>query len=294
MNLFQARDFKPMLLGETNKSFNDKNYLFELKFDGHRALIFASPKKIAIYNRHNQDITYLYPELQNIKKLVKTNTIFDGEIIMVENGVPSFSKLQGRAHLKTASKIKTKAFQEPVIFICFDILYQGKDLTRLPLIERKKILDQIGENAYFIKSKYYIEKGRQLFNFAKKHNLEGIVAKKIASGYEINTRSNNWLKIKNWHTEILWAVAYAPQENSLQVHLARLVKGSYIYAGKVLVYPNNNAYQKIIATPKQNYEVINLDLKTKIKPIYKVKIAYIEKTKNGNFRQPLFIAISKK
>ena len=99
------KPFTPMLLKEIAKPFNSKDYLFELKYDGERALIFASPHKVIIKNRHNDDITSIFPELQTIKDIIKTKTIFDGEIVSFSKGYPSFSLLQQRAHLKNKIRI---------------------------------------------------------------------------------------------------------------------------------------------------------------------------------------------
>ena len=153
-DLWKNRDWTPMLLGEVEEPFNSNDYIYELKFDGIRAIIFANPKELKVISRNSHDITNLYPELQNIKKLVKKNTIFDGEIVVMNNGVPSFSKLQERSHLKKAEKIKQQVESNPVIFVCFDLLYENNNLINLPLLERKKKLDKFIDSDYFIKTKY--------------------------------------------------------------------------------------------------------------------------------------------
>lgn len=295
MNLFKDKNFTPMLLGEIFKPFDSQDYFFELKFDGNRALIFANKKKVEIYNRHKQNITYLYPELQKIKDIVNENCIFDGEIISVVDGKPSFSKLQERAHLKKESRINKEAISNPVIFIAFDCLYKKKDITNETLEERKKVLNTFKDTEYFIKSKYISTKGKALFKFVQKENMEGIVAKKKNSKYEIDTRSNAWLKIKNWQKENYYVISYVDKENHLQVHLASLVKQKFKYVGKVLVYKTNKAYEIIKNTSFKNYKVEGFDLNLKtIKPVNMVQVAFIEKTKKGNLRQPLFIAILNK
>ena len=128
-NLYKNPNFGPMLLSEVKKPFDDQDYLFELKYDGIRALIFASPKEVIIKSRNNYDITYLYPELQSIKNIVKTKCIFDGEIVLMENDSPSFLALQKRANLKQKNKIFEQSQTNPVIFMVFDILYENKNLV---------------------------------------------------------------------------------------------------------------------------------------------------------------------
>jgi len=174
MNLWNE-SWQPMLLKEIEQPFNSKDYIYEVKFDGIRAIIFVSPKSLKIKSRHNKDLTYLFPELQSLKKLVTTKTIFDGEIILMENNLPSFSKLQTRCHLKSMDKINYQARENPVLFMCFDILYEKKELTRLPLIERKKILDKYPENDYFSKCIYLSERGKDLFLSIKNIFFLGLV-----------------------------------------------------------------------------------------------------------------------
>lgn len=100
MNLWNKRNFTPMLLNEEFKPFDSDEYLFELKYDGIRALIFADDKEVYIESRNRNNLTMLFPELQKIKDCCDKKTIFDGEIICLEDGKPSFKNVQKRVHLK--------------------------------------------------------------------------------------------------------------------------------------------------------------------------------------------------
>ena len=170
MSLWTDRNWSPMLLKETDKAFDSKDYIFEVKFDGLRACVLVGPNEFKIINRHKKDITYLYPELHEIQKLVRVNTILDGEIISIEKNSPSFSKLQERSHLKDKTKIKIQSTLNPVIFVAFDILYQEKDLINSKLLTRKNILEKIPDNDYFIKSKVFPCQGVKLLKSTKKKN----------------------------------------------------------------------------------------------------------------------------
>ena len=192
------KDIKPMLLGEVREVFDSKEYLYEVKYDGIRVLVFVSKDKVVIRSRYGIDITGLFPEMMVLCKMVKGNVIFDGEIIMLDNNKVSFSKLQKRIHLKNKKTIEFLSKTNPVVFICFDVIYEGKDLINLGLLERKEVLSNYRDNDVFIKSTYVIGDGTKLFNAIKKLDMEGIVAKKINSKYLVNERSDNWLKIKNY------------------------------------------------------------------------------------------------
>ena len=290
MNLWQNKKWTPMLLKEVDKPFDDINYIYELKYDGIRATIFVDQEKVVIHNRHGIEITYLYPELQNIKNLVKENTIFDGEIICFDKNLPSFSKLQARAHLKDKSKILKEVENNPVVFICFDILYLNKNLINLPLIERKEILNKFKNNDYFIQTFYVKEHGKKLFREIKKKGLEGIVAKKIDSKYLINTRSDNWLKIKNFkHGEFIIG-GYVEEKSPF---VASLILGEeknnkLYYVGRVSIAKKSLLFKEIIRmkkikSPFIDYENININF---VKPIKKCKVNYMERTKSGSLRQP--------
>ena len=88
------KDVRPMLLGEVEEVFDSKDYLYEVKYDGIRVLVFVSKDKIVIKSRYGIDITGLFPEMSVLCKMVDCNVIFDGEIIMLQNNKVSFSKLQ--------------------------------------------------------------------------------------------------------------------------------------------------------------------------------------------------------
>lgn len=292
MNIWNDKLWRPMLLKEIKKPFNSKDYFFELKFDGQRAIVFASPKKVIVKNRHGEDISYLFPELQNIKKLVKNNVIFDGEIVSFKDGLPSFSKLQERTHLKNKEKIENQSKENPIIFVCFDILYDNKDLTTLKLIERKKILNNYSDNDVFLKNKFIDTYGIDLFKYIKKMNLEGIIAKEKDSNYYINKRSNVWLKIKNLNKESFFIGGYikSSKTNIISLLLGEKRNNELHFVGKVSLHEKNILY-KIILKKKtiKNSPFIDYNKDVNyLNPTLKCHVEYLERTKNKHLRQPIF------
>lgn len=292
MNIWKERCWTPMLLKEVFKPFNSKEFIYELKFDGYRAIIFTDGKKLQVQSRNQEDITYLFPELQDIKKLVNGKVIFDGEIVILKNNIPSFKELQKRSHLKDSKKIWYCSKENPVVFICFDILYENKDITSLTLLERKNILNKYSNNDVFIKNRYIENNGIKYFNTIKRLNLEGIVAKKINSTYEINKRTDAWLKIKNIQKEIFYVAGYSMNKNNtLSLYLGELINNKLYYCGKVLLGNKNSFYDKII-----NLKTIDkspfIDFDKNIHYINKIKcyIEYLEKTSNNHLRHPKFIS----
>ena len=291
MDLWNNRTWTPMLLDEIDEPFNSKDYLFEIKFDGIRAVIYVSPDEFEIRNRHNVNMTHLYPELKTMQKLVNKKTILDGEIVSMQNGQPSFSNLQHRSHLKDKNKIKVASINNPVVFVGFDILYENENLIDKKLIERKNILDKLKENDVFIKSKVVNDKGINLFKKIQELNLEGIVAKEKNSKYEINKRVKTWIKIKNFmHGEFIIGGYQEKKNNRISLALGEMREDKLYYVGSVAMMKSNPLYEKIVKSTKknkspfENYSNSNL---TFITPAVKCEVTYLERTPNNHLRQPV-------
>lgn len=290
MNLWTCRSWMPMLLKEVEKAFDDSNYLYEIKYDGIRVIIFVSPSEIMIKSRYNVDVTSLFPELKKLKTMVKKNTIFDGEIIMLEDGKVSFSKLQTRIHLKNYKTIEYLSSTNPVMFVCFDLLYENKDLTGENLIKRKTLLDKYPDNDVFFKSKYIFYNGIKLFENIKELNMEGIVAKKITSKYEVSKRSDSWVKIKNYQEGIFVILGYINKEESFVISLLLGEKkgNKLYYVGKVSVGKKRQVIKDVLKEKEIDDPLLGIKEKnvTYIKPHIKCLVKYLEKTKSGSLRQP--------
>ncbi len=284
-----SEEFTPQLLGEVGKPFDDNKYLFEIKYDGIRSLLYISKDEVIVKNRYGVNITDMFPELKLLNKYIKGNVIFDGEIIMFDDGKVSFSKLQKRIHLKNKKTIEYLSETNPVLFVAFDILYENKDLIDLKLINRKEILEKYENTDVFVKSKYVIGDGIKLFDVIKKMDMEGIVAKEVDSKYQINVRSNTWLKIKNYHVSEFLVIGYIDKKDShvISLLLGEFVKSKIKYAGKVSV-----GKKRMLASKVMNLDKIKpiLEVKEKsavyVKPEIKCNVWYLERTNNGHLRHP--------
>ena len=281
------KEFTPMLLKEVDEVFDDENYLYEVKYDGIRVLVFVSNDSVVIKSRYGMDITKLFPELSCLSKMVNAKVIFDGEIIILDDGRVSFSKLQKRFHLKNKKTIDFLSKTNPVVFMCFDVLYENRDLINLSLLERKEILNNYEDNEVFVKSTYFYGKGSKLFKAIKSLDMEGIVAKKIDSKYLINERSDNWIKIKNYKSDDFLILGYINKENVISLVLGELLKGRIVYVGKVSLGKKRSLANKIM-----NMKEVKalIDIKDKdviyVKPNVKCEVKYLERTSNGLLRQP--------
>lgn len=272
---------KPMLLKEAEKPFLDKNYLYELKYDGIRGLVYASKDVFRVITRNGRDVTKTYPELVMIRELVgNRKVIFDGEIVAFKNGLPSFLELQKRCNLKSVLNIKKSIIDIPVCFIAFDIIYLDKSLVDLPLVERKEYLNKFLDKDVFIKTKVYGD-GVKLFERVKSIGMEGIVAKRKDSKYYPGVRVDVWVKIKNFKCEEFYILGYKKLKNKYALLLGEKVGRKIVEVGRVSVTEDKEIIRKL-----KKLDVKYEDDFKYVKAIYKIKVHYMERTSNNTLRQP--------
>jgi len=195
---------EPMVPTLVEKPFSDPGWLFELKWDGVRAITWIDGSKanaegrLLIRARSGADITARYPELAALPEFIGARqAILDGEIAALDaRGRGDFEKLQQRMHVRAPSESLISSV--PVVLYLFDILYcDGYDLRGAPLAERKQLLRLLlRPSDRFRYSDHQFEHGKELFDLAKQNELEGIVAKRADSIYA-SGRSTSWLKLKS-------------------------------------------------------------------------------------------------
>lgn len=170
----------------------EKDWLYEIKFDGYRILSFIKKNTISLITRKQQNWTNKFPKVvQAIKRLKLSNAILDGELVALnDENAMDFQALQNSIHHNTAVTL---------IYNIFDIIYYDtQDLTQLPLLERKKILQQVLANnnsPLILYSDSISGNGKHILQHACKLGLEGIIAKNIHSTYQ-QKRTKDWLKLK--------------------------------------------------------------------------------------------------
>jgi bifunctional non-homologous end joining protein LigD len=192
---------EPMLATLGEHPFSDPNWLFEIKWDGVRALARIEDGASTWRSRNGADITKRYPELAFLPQaFAASQAIVDGEIVALdERGLSSFERLQERMHVRAPSEHLVS--QIPVVFFAFDLLYcDGYDLRKAPLLERKQLLQRlVHASERFRYADHQMEHGKELFELAKQTGLEGIVAKRADSPY-VSERSAYWMKLKVTNT----------------------------------------------------------------------------------------------
>lgn len=282
-----------MLATLVDKPFDGKDWIFEIKWDGYRALA-RKKKQVSLISRGQKSFNRQFPLIVEEVKKIPGNFLLDGEIVVLDKkGLPHFQLMQNYQ--------KTK--QGPLYYYVFDILsIQGKDITGLPLIERKKILKKLLAQAklkHVRFSDHIEEKGKAFFAQAANKGLEGIMAKKKDSTYQFR-RSRDWLKIKTSLRQEVVIGGFTAPRGSRKKFGALLVgvydKGNLTYTGhigggfdeKLL----NDVYEKLkkvisktcpfLHEPHPNAHV------TWVKPKLVCEVSFSEWTSEGIMRQPIF------
>ena len=188
---------EPMLATLGEAPFSDPNWLFEIKWDGVRALAWVADGELTLRARSGQDITRRYPELAALPSaLASRDAILDGEIVALDSrGRSNFERLQERMHVRAPNDSLVSS--TPVVYYIFDLSYcGGYDLRAAPLLERKQLLQRVLHSSErFRYSDHQLERGKELFALAQENDLEGIVAKRVDSPY-VSERSTSWVKLK--------------------------------------------------------------------------------------------------
>jgi bifunctional non-homologous end joining protein LigD len=226
----------PMLATPVNQPFDGDDWLFEIKWDGYRAIAFLENGKARLVSRNQNDLTPRYPELKDLPQFVKAKTaILDGEVVALdEQGRASFSLMQQRTGFRPGGRRGPVNADVPVLYYAFDLLYlDGYDWRKLPLEERKKKLATIlvaGDAVRY--SDHYEKQGKALFEMARARGLEGILAKKRDSIYQEH-RSSEWLKIKITHRIECVIGGYTEPEGA-RVYFGSIVLGLYDNQGRLI------------------------------------------------------------
>ncbi len=279
----------PMLAVLTKAPFDRKGWIFEIKWDGYRALAFKD-KDVRLISRNQKSFNARYPTIVNALKKLKGTFVIDGEIVVLDDkGRSNFQLLQN--YLKT---------HDTPYYYVFDILsFNGKDVRSLPLLARKKILKKlIGKKKGAIRlSEYVEEKGKAFFLAAEKHGLEGIMAKNGDSPYQ-GKRSSDWLKIKTSMSQEVVIGGFTAPKGSRKRFGGLLVgvykQGKLIYAGRVGGGFNEELLEEVyrnlrpLATRTCPFHETPRTPATWVKPKLVCEVVFAEWTKDGIMRQPIF------
>lgn len=294
----------PMLSTLSEKPFSDPKWLFEIKWDGVRALTWIRNGKIEMRSRNANIITPQYPELVNLPKHFDADdALLDGEIVVLEaDGRSSFERLQQRMHVSAPTVGLLR--HHPVVYYIFDLLYcDGFDLRETPLRERKQLLRQLLAPGGPIRfSDHQLENGKELFALAQQSGLEGIIGKHTESAY-VSKRGPAWVKLKVVREVDAVIGGWTAPRNSRQ-HFGALSLG--LYEGKTLRYVGGVgsgfdeeklgkifAQLKKIETKKCPFTPVpeTPEPPSWVEPKYVARVKYGEWTQEKHLRHPSFVGL---
>lgn len=305
---------KPRLLENPPTS---GDWLYELKFDGIRAIAIKSGDKVSLMSRNENELRARFPEIaEAVKRLPIRECVIDGEIVALdENGRSSFQLLQ--AH-------EMEGCKAPICFYVFDLLQlEGRSLVKFPLTQRKEVLAQICQNAGD-PVRFSGEIGSdapKLLAEVKRRGLEGIVGKQRKSAYEPGRRSGEWIKLKCVNEQEFVIGGYSPPGGSRKYFGAILVgyyekkkKGAsrLLFAGKVgsgfTAKTLSILYKKFQKEHRDDCPFADLPSKQGgewvqgitpsmmkkmhwVNPVFVAQIKFAEWTRDEKLRQPVFLGL---
>ena len=301
--VFVLPHYDPMLATLIDKPFDSNGWIFEIKWDGYRAIAEINKDDISLVSRNQASFNTRFPAIVEALKKMQITAILDGEIVVVDSaGRPDFQLLQ--QYLKNRKGV--------LVYYVFDILYfEGYELTGQPLISRKKLLkevfDDFAESAKGlgnIRISDFIEKdGISFFNTAKNNSLEGIVAKKSSGKYVPGSRSKEWLKIKiKMRQEVVIGGYTEPKGSRLKI--GSLITGVYkdgelIFTGQVGTGFDENEIGRLYSL-MEKIKTNNCPFKTKpatntkaswIDPVLVIEVEFTEWTEENLMRHPAYLGI---
>jgi bifunctional non-homologous end joining protein LigD len=234
---------KPMLARPGSLPRKDDGCVYEIKWDGVRAIAYSTPGELRLESRNLKEITGSYPELARLNRALSSHAaILDGEIVAFdEHGRPSFAALQRRMHVGSATQAKRLAKAAPVTYMIFDLLWlDGHSLMGLSYEQRRELLDALALRGESWQTPEHLRgRGRDVLEATAEQQLEGIVAKRLDSSYEPGARGSSWIKIKNVERQELVIGGWLPGEGRRERRIGALLVGVYDpdgafrYAGRV-------------------------------------------------------------
>ncbi len=284
----------PMLARETDHPFDDDNWIFEIKWDGYRAIAEADGEKVRLYSRNGNTFNASYPAVVEALEKMNIHAILDGEVVVTdEHGRPSFQLLQDYGNNNY-----------PLCYYVFDVLsVNGNSTCDLPLIERKALLKKLLKKNDVVRYADHVKgDGKAFFKLMQQQHMEGMMAKKADSEYHPGKRTDEWLKIKHHRTQEAIIAGFTEPTGSRK-YFGSLILGIREKNGK-LKYIGHTGTGFDHEMLKEMQQLMNLMIQetspfaekvktnmpvTWIRPQLVCEIKFTEWTKDGRMRHPVFL-----
>jgi len=300
-----ARAPAPMLAASADHPFSREGWVFELKYDGIRAMVSVAGDAVRISGRRGNDETMRYPEAPAIRAGIRARqAVVDGELVVLDaEGRPSFERLQQRINVSRESDARRLAVEHPVTFVAFDLVQlDGRDLTSTELRIRKKTLrETIVDSPHILFAEHVERDGIALFEEALKSGIEGVVAKRADSLYRPGVRTPEWVKIKSWRSQSCVIAGYTAGRGRRSNQLGALIlavqdNGRLVHCGQVGTGFNDRMLRDlreqlaplVVDTCRLDTVPRTTEPATWVKPELICEVRFSEWTNEGMLRHPAF------
>jgi bifunctional non-homologous end joining protein LigD len=293
-----AGEYRPMLATLAEDVPRGPGWLFEVKWDGYRALAYVRRGEVRLVSRNGNDLTQRFPAIakQLARAMKSPALVLDGEVCALdEQGRPSFSAMQ-QGKPGTA-----------IVYEVFDVLeIEGEPLVARPLVERRKRLERLlDRRSTTVRLSEAFEDGRALYDAARAQGLEGVIAKRADSPYRQGKRTREWLKIKTHGRQEFVIAGYTKGQGRRSGRFGSLVLG--VWRGRELVYVGNCGtgftdkdidellpQLRKLERPESPFPVVPKMPKVRkadvvwVKPELVCEVEFVEWTHDGRLRAPSF------
>jgi bifunctional non-homologous end joining protein LigD len=289
-------NIKPMLATLVKEPFDHPDWIFEVKWDGYRAIAEIRDEGVSLYSRNHISLNKkFFPIAESLRKF-SFEAVLDGEIVVVDDrGHPDFQMMQNYQ----------KSGSGHLLYYVFDLLhFHRHDLTNLPLLRRKELLKKILPPSPRIKFSDHVSKeGVLFFNVVRKKGLEGIMAKHSQSAYRLGRRSRQWLKVKTRLTQEGVIAGFTAPKGGRK-YFGSLVLGAF--EGSELIYIGHSGGGFGLKNLKEIREkldpLIQKECPLKVEPETNTPVTWVKPelvcevifhgwTDEGIMRQPVFLRL---
>jgi DNA ligase D-like protein (predicted ligase) len=292
-------DFIPPMLAKSGDPFDSPEHLFEIKWDGIRALALVEGGGFRLLSRRRNSLTERYPELGFLGKLPE-GTAIDGEIVCLKGGKPDIGAVLTREQARSPRRIAALAAQHPVTYMVFDLMYRGGEAVMDRVLTERRdallaIVEKCGESG-IVFSDGIVAGGVAFFEEAVRNELEGVVAKRLGSRYLPGRRTGAWIKIKKSQRMYCAIIGFLAEANEVRsLVIAAEEDGVLTYAGRVgsgLDAAMRIELHERLSARAREAPLIPVPAAAGpavwVEPGLYCTVSFLERTANGEFRAPVF------
>jgi bifunctional non-homologous end joining protein LigD len=277
---------------------------FELKWDGVRGIAVIRDGAVRLYARSGAEITAAYPELASLGE-GQDDAVLDGEVVVMdEAGRPSFQLLAERMHVRDRARAARLATQYPVSYLVFDVIrLGGVDLFDVPYTQRRELLERLDLRGRAVVPPSF-DDGPATVAASRENGLEGVVAKRLASGYRPGARTPDWIKVKLEETAEFVIGGWRPGSRALGALLVGVpnpTTGGLTYRGRVGGGISAASERELLTVVKPlqvdkspfGASIPREDARTALwcRPEAVVEVRYGNRTRDGRLRFPRFLRL---